>query len=194
MHGINKPTSANKRPSGIRRFVTDREGGAAVQFAILLPTLLILIVVLLELVFMSVVYLQIGEAARRGSRLATIVDPIANLEDLQEGAPIECRRNDGTITCTNASVVDANSFEEIYQDMVGILPTLERNNIRVVYRHGGIGDPDALNGVIPVITVRITSYEHRFALAALIPGAPAQITMPSVYVSLMGSGRAVSGS
>lgn len=175
-----------------RRWRREEDGAAAAEFGIITPILILLTAIFLEIVFMTVAYIQVGEAARRGSREAIIREQIANLDGLSEGTVVECRRTSGTVTCTNASVKHGETYDAVLQVMQDMLPNLHASNVRVEYRHGGIGDPDALNGIIPMITVRIINYEHEFILAGLIPGAPAKIGLPSVSVTFMGSGRAVS--
>jgi hypothetical protein len=176
----------------IGRWRREEDGAATTEFGILAPVLVLLTAIFLEIVFMTVAYIQVGEAARRGSREAIIREQIPNLSGLTEGTAITCKRTEGTVTCTNASVLHGETYDQVLGVMQQILPNLEASNVRIEYRHGGIGDPDALNGIIPMITVRIINYEHEFLLAGLIPGAPEKIGLPSVSVTFMGSGRAVS--
>ena len=187
--------SDNRMKTAFRRWTRDEEGAALTEFGLILPVLMILIAVLLEFIFMSAAYIQVGEAARRGSRQAVIVEQVADISALtEESDAVVCKNTGGTVTCTGTTVDNAAAFDSIYDAMHEMLPTLKVQQIRIEYRHGGIGDPDALNGVIPMITVRIVNYHHEFILSSLIPGAPSSIQLPSVSVTFMGSGKAVSSS
>ena len=80
---MNKHTSATERGGFLRRFARRDDGAVAIEFAFIVPALLIFTVGILEFGLILFDYHRASEATRRASRLALIQVPLAVLNTLR---------------------------------------------------------------------------------------------------------------
>lgn len=68
-----------------RRSILTQAGGAALELAVTIPTLILVVLALLEVVVVARVQLELVAAAREGARVAaTVVDPAAAVRATQQ--------------------------------------------------------------------------------------------------------------
>jgi Flp pilus assembly protein TadG len=145
----------------------------AVEFAFLFPIALVFVFGLLEFGLILFDYHRLGEATRRGARMAIIQDIIGTASSIPS-SDVVCTGSGSTISdysvsCTNGATENAASFQSIVQDMQGIKADLVGNNVIVTYRDSGVtGGVDSPGIVTPVVTVEITGYEYTFFLLSMM--------------------------
>lgn len=192
-------TDAAARPARgnlLRRFARDGEGTAIVEFALILPALVIMIIVLFELLLMGLTYHQATEAARRGARMAIIARPIVEVNDIADGQKVSCKvtSEGGAVNCTTGSTMVAPAtFDTILGEMKAIMPNIKETNLIVEYSPSGHGDIETPGGKIPLVTVRIVDFQHKFLMTKAANISTTGFTLPPLEVSLTGAGKPSAG-
>lgn len=157
----------------IRGWIGDRRGVVAVEFAFLFPIALVFVFGLMEFGLILFDYHRLGEATRRGARMAIVQDIIGTAASIPS-SDVVCTGSGATVSdysvsCTNGSTESAASFQAIMVDMQGIKGDLVGSNVIVTYRDSGVtGDADSPGIVTPVVTVQITGYQHTFFLLSMM--------------------------
>lgn len=169
------------------------DGGTAVEFGILLPVLVALMVIVVEFVNIGYRYHQANEAVRRGARMAVIAAPIIDTQDLEGGATIVCKKAGGGVACAGGSVVDTASFDKVVMAMREMMPAVKDSEVEIEYRHSGFGSVDLPNGIFPLVTVRLKGHKLELSVGRVLPGMPTALTMPEMAVTQTGSGKKVGG-
>ncbi|NQV54794.1 MAG: pilus assembly protein [Rhodospirillales bacterium] len=170
------------------RLIDDSRGEAIISFAILLPMLLMVSLGTLEFALIAFDYHRAGEATRRAARIAVVKDPIIAPVDFAVGQSSTCTGAGAAVSCSGGAVGTAATFTQIVTSMQAILPSVTAENVQVVYRDSGLGDPTLPGGIIPLVTVRIINLQQQFHMISGIMGMPNSFTFPSFETSQMGSG------
>ncbi len=171
----------------LRRMAGAEEGSVVTEFALILPVLLMLSFGIIDFTLAIFDYHRAGEAVRRGTRVATIEAPVADLSTLTQGTSYVCTSGGG-VACTGAAVNDAVAFTTIVTAMQAVLPAITAANVQIVYDFSGVGDNARPGGVLPFVTVSLVNYTHNFTLLNAIPGMPPSFVFPSFAVTQLAGG------
>ncbi len=187
-------TSSNKR--GWRRLVRlggDRDGASMVEFAFLLPVLLAFSFGIIDLTLYLFDYHRAGEATRQGTRTATIVPAIIDIDDLNPGDRATCTSSGGAVDCGIYAAPASSSFTNILARMQFIQPYVGEDNVVVNYELSDVGDVATPGGALPLVTVSLVNMPHELTMLQALPGMPTSIQMPTFSITFLGNGKAVAG-
>jgi len=168
--------------SFLSRFLRDRSGAGAAEFALVLPLAMLF---LLGIIDAGRLFYDINRGEKTtqvGARWAVVTDPLAaplknsNYVGVTVGG-VTLSQGDripqgalGLVTCTatsctcttapcpgGISAVDANAFGRLRDRMREFMPEIGNGNIVVEYRGSGLGYAGNPNGmdVFPLVTVRL---------------------------------------
>ena len=170
----------------LRRCARGVRGSVAIEFAFILPLLLIFTIGVIEFGLIMFDFHRASEATRRALRLALINPPLTTLSTLS-AASITCNKSGGAVSCTAGTVqgTATTSFDSMVEAMQGVFPTIQDSNVRVIYAASGLdaGLPPGL--VTPLVTVSLTNLTHPFFVPKLF-GLPATLTYPGFSTSAVG--------
>jgi Flp pilus assembly protein TadG len=164
----------------LSRLVRDRTGAAGVEFALVLPLLLLLLLGIIDAGRFMWEVNEAQKAAQMGARFAVVTDPVASgistasfvgVDGLSQGDRIPSGEL-GTITCTGASVscsgtgcpagmdcstANSTAFTNIVNRMKLFYPAIGNANVTVLYSGSGIGYAGDPNGaqLQPLVTVQL---------------------------------------
>ncbi len=176
---------ATRHHSGL---LLNRRGSAAVSFALVVPLLALIGFALVEFSLLAYDYHRAGEATRRGGRVASILDPIAEISVLSPSVSVVCSWASATVSCTNTTVRAPANFDTILADIQEVLPEAKPENVEVEYRYSGLGDLSTPGGILPLVTVRLTDVTHDFGMLTMVPGMPATVTLPPFATTHLAGG------
>ena len=185
-------TSSNKR--GWRRFVRlggDRDGATMVEFAFLIPVMLAFSFGIIDLTLFLFDYHRAGEATRQGTRTATIVPSIIDVDDLNPGDKATCTSSAGAVTCGVYATPDSASFANVVARMQVIQPDVAEDNVVINYTLSDVGDVATPGGALPLVTVSLVNMPHELTMLKALPGMPTAIQMPTFSITFLGNGRKV---
>jgi len=141
-----------KRPPSSGRRVRDR-GTAAVEFALVLPLLLLIVFGMIDLGRALNAQITLTEAAREGARLAAIGDPAGVVDARAQGAAPQLSGVSVTVTasCPPGAGPAANAVVDVSYSFSFITPV---GAIAGLFGGSGLGGPITLNaqGVMPCET------------------------------------------
>lgn len=172
---MSKCTSATetRRKGGLRSLLGCRRGTAAIEFAILLPVILVISVAGLEFALIMFEYHLASEATRRAARVAIIEPPIASIDEITTsgvtctyagGSPPSCS---GATTSSTATA----TFDKIADAVAELVPSILTDpslTLSVTYRDTGLTDSGTTNVYTPSATVRLTGLKYEFFAAGLV--------------------------
>lgn len=168
--------------SNLSQFLRD-ERGAAAEFALVLPLLLIFVVGTIDVGLYAWRLNQAEKATQMGARWAAVTDPLAteiataSFVNANVGGTLVTQGEripvmDFTITCTDTACSCAGAdcgtlgtlthnptaYAALRDTMRRVLPAIEDSNVRVEYRGSGLGFAGDPNGpdIAPIITVRLS--------------------------------------
>jgi Flp pilus assembly protein TadG len=154
----------------IRRLLHDRTANSAVEFAMVLPLLLLLLFGVIDVGRWLWTYNQAEKATQMGARFAVVASPVSSAVNLDyvgrcsppltqgDVIPADCF---STITCSSTScnrgTIDTTAFNNIVNRMRVFLPQLAASNVMIQYSASGLGYAGNPNGpdISPVVTVKI---------------------------------------
>ncbi len=154
-----------------------RRGLAALEFAMILPVLLLFTLGALEGGLLLFDYHRLSEATRRGLREALIQPSIIDLADL--GASSVACTDSGGVSCGGTTVDSSASFDAIVTAMQQVFPTLGAGNVTVTYADSGLDVSGTGETVTPLITVGITGLSYDFVAVKYLPGLPSEFDFPN---------------
>ena len=190
---MSKHTSATERGRFLRRFFRRDDGAVAIEFAFIVPVLILFTVGILEFGLILFDYHRAGEATRRASRLTLIQNPIATLDDLRTNA-VSCTAASGPIVACNVTEdSDANTnFGAMLTAMQAIFPDIAATNVLVGYAASGIDDAGIPDVVTALVTVSLTGVSHTFVALGIVPGVPSSMTLPTFSTSALRATEVIS--
>ena len=162
----------------MRKLIHDRTAATAVEFALLLPLLLILLFGIIDAGRWMWALNQQEKAAQMGARMAVVTNAIApgiassylGVDGLTQGDLIPAS-SFGKVSCTNSGcscatspcpalgTADSTAFNNLVAHMRNFLPELTAANVAVEYSASGLGFAGNPNGsdLVPLVTVKIGS-------------------------------------
>jgi Flp pilus assembly protein TadG len=191
--------------------IADRRGAGAVEFALVIPLLLILLFGIIDAGRFLWEVNRAEKATQMGARYAIVTDVIPNgivnanfvgtnhCSDIN-GNPQTCTPGDtitdlnvlGTLTCTSvsctcagtcpASTIPGAAFANLVTRMQQMKPNITASNVRVLFRGSGIGFAGDPNGMQVVPLVTVELTGLQFRPIMLFNSVP--ITMPSFATTL----------
>ncbi len=186
---MSKHTSATERGRFLRRFARRDDGAVAIEFAFIVPALILFTVGILEFGLLLFDYHRASEATRRASRLALIQEPIATLDTLRTtNLAINCTAvASGTVSCTaNTDNGDSKTnFLAMIAAMQAVFSDIGNTNVQVSYVASGIDDVDNAEVVTALVTVSLTGVTHTFVALGIVPGVPSSMTLPTFSTSAL---------
>ena len=171
-----------RKKRDLRRLGRDRRGTTAVEFALLAPVLISLVVGTLEMINVALDFQRATEATRRAARILVMGNPVPDIQNIYNGGTVSCSGGGGSVSCSGASTDDPTALNDAYAAMLLIMPTLQPNNVLVTYEEINVGG-GLSNAVTTLITVSLVNYQHDFLVASGLPGFPDSITFPSFATS-----------
>ena len=168
-------------------------GESIVGFAILAPILLTVTLGIMEFSLTIFDYHRASEATRRGARLATISQPVADVGAFAAGTVITCSSSGDAISCSGLDAALPGVFDTIVAQMQAVLPAIMPENIEIEYSDSGLGDAATPGGIIPIVTVRLVGLTQSFYFIGAIPGLPDGFTFPPFTTNQMGAGLGPTG-
>ncbi len=191
---MSKHTSATERGRFLRRFFRRDDGAVAIEFAFIVPVLILFTVGILEFGLILFDYHRAGEATRRASRLALIQAPLATLDTLRT-TDLSCTASSGgSVSCTDNTdngTSDAN-FAAMIATMQAIFADIGNTNVQVGYAASGIDDADNAEVVTALVTVSLTGVSHTFVALGIVPGVPSSMTLPTFSTSALRATEVIS--
>lgn len=190
--------------SVIVRLARDTRAGSAVEFAMVLPLLLILLFGIIDGGRFMWEYNEAEKATQMGVRYAVVTDPVASglydysfsiSDGIVQGNAVPTANfdnatcDDTTCSCAGGDICgsitwDQTAFDNIRNRMQAMYPAIQDSNISVEYKNVGLGfsgDPDG-SDVSPLVTVKLTGLEFHpitclvFACSIPMPDFRAALT------------------
>lgn len=179
----------------IRRFLEDRSGSSAAEFAMVLPLLLILLFGVIDTGRFLWTYNRAEKATQMGARMAVVTNYLSSdignsyvaacSPGLVQGdvIPASCF---SSITCNSAGCTsgtqDATAFTTIVSRMQVFMPEIAADNVSVEYSGSGLGYAGNPSGpdVSPLVTVKLTGLQFTPLTTLML----ASFSMPSFTTSL----------
>ncbi len=147
-------------------FARGRRGAVAVEFAFILPVLLVLTMGLIEVSLLVFDYHRAGEAMRQAVRAIEIGPAITSYAILP-------------VSCPGGGVCDVARFNAVLADIQAVIPDFGPDNLQITYSASGLDDAATPGVVTPFVTVSVVNLQHDLLiLNSLVPGLPASITFP----------------
>ena len=184
---MSKHTSATERGRFLRRFARRDDGAVAIEFALILPALLVFTIGVLEFGLILFDYHRASEATRRGSRLSLIQTPLGSMNSLRTNSFFCSANSGGAVSCTG-STADGDAvtnFGAMKNAMTAVFPDITNNNIQIDYVASGIDDVDNPEVVTALVTVTLTGVTHPLIVLDILPGVPSTITLPAFSTSAL---------
>lgn len=173
--------SASRRIAKLGVLASER-GGAAVEFALVFPLLVLLTFGILEFGFILFQMNMMEKATQIGARKAVTSDPVAptiatytaSETGIGPGLPLPAGLQ-LEVSCTEdgcsgtGAIADPgfseDAFEAIVAEMKTMYPGIEPENVVVTYRHVGLGFVGRPGGsVVPAVTVALRDMTYNFIM------------------------------
>jgi hypothetical protein len=164
----------------IRRLCLDRTGSSAVEFAAVLPLLLVLLLGIIDTGRFLWTYNRAEKATQMGARFAVVtnyISPALNssyvgVDGLTQGDPIPASEF-GKITCTSSGcscsttpcptlgTADTTAFDALVARVHAYMPEVTADNVTLEYSTSGLGYAGNPSGpdIAPLVTVKITGLQ-----------------------------------
>lgn len=182
-----------------RRLLSDRSGGSAAEFALVLPLLILLLFGIIDAGRYMWTINRAEKAAQMGVRMAIVTDPVSSEIDadylgqcspaLTAGDPIpascfsqiSCSKTGANATCTSGAA-DSDAFDRVLERMRLFMPEIQDSNVQLIYSPSGLGYAGDPNGpdLAPIVTVRLSGMSFN----PMIILAMASVGLPEVRSSL----------
>jgi len=189
----------------LRRLALNRCGASAVEFALVLPLLLIFIFGIIDTGRFMWEYNEAEKATQMGVRYAVVTNPVPSglssysfsiSDGVAQGNAVPTA-NFSSATCTSSSCscaggafcssvgYDGTAFNDIVTRMAMMYPAITANNVQVVYQNVGLGfagNPDGPD-VSTLVTVKLNGLNFQpitclvFACSIPMPDFSAALTL-----------------
>lgn len=156
------------------KFIRCSRGATAVEFAFIMPLLLLISFGVMEFSGLFFQYHKVNEATRVIARNLATTAPLVSEATLIANTTHTCT----TDTCTDMTVALAGTS--------AMLPNLTSNDIEITYEVKDIGNVGYSGGFKPMITVKLTNLAHSFVVLGAFPGMPESIALNPSETSLLG--------
>jgi Flp pilus assembly protein TadG len=189
----------------VRDLVRSTRAASAVEFALVLPVLLLLLFGIIDGGRLVWEFNRAEKATQMGARYAAVTDPVLGsgfsdysfaITDLvPAGSAVPTSEFDtatcteGSCSCTGGTVCgsvayDDTAFQAIVGRMALMYPQITAENVEIDYKNVGLGFAGDPNGpdVAPLVTVRLTGLTFQPITTLLF----ASFTMPDFATSLTG--------
>jgi hypothetical protein len=194
----------------LHRLTRDQSGASAVEFAVVLPVLLIFLFGIIDAGRWMWTYNEAEKATQMGARFAIVADPVTSglnisfvgVSGLTQGDVIPASAF-GKVTCTGSgsgatvsvtcscttnpcpsgvTTATTTGFKNIVDRMRGFLPQLNYSNVSVEYSSSGLGyaGSPVLPDLSPLVTVKISNLTFTPLTAFALVSMP----MPSFTTTL----------
>ena len=186
----------------MRRLRLDRSGASAVEFALVLPLLLLLLFGIIDAGRFLWEINKAEKATQAGARVAVVTDPLppglaaanyVGVGGLTQGDLIPTSAL-GLVTCTNTACTCTTSpcptlgtfnsaaFSTIFTRMRNMKRDIAASNVQITYRGSGLGyagDPNGME-IAPLVTVQLTGLQFRPAVGLMLRS----VTLPDFRTTL----------
>lgn len=194
------------------RFFGDDRAVSTVEFVVIFPFFLLLVLFSVEIALALFWWQSVQEAAQLGARMAIVTDPAV----VMAGQPGICSSPDGGFTncktsagvfggrCSAGNCVgyaalsctggtggscDATAFTNIYNRMHALFPAIPSSDVTITYADSGLGF--AGGPIIPMVTVAIQGVPFSTGLVPILgnlftPNAAEIVTVPTMTATLTG--------
>lgn len=168
-----------------KRLVQDRKGASAVEFAIIVTLLLVMVFAIMEFAVALWQWNTAETTTQLGARLAVQSDPVATGFASYSGT--DAGFNAGTnltqavlpsfsVTCTSSGCTssgepsdfdgggfDSDAFAAIVAEMQKLMPQVQAENVAIEYSHVGLGFAGRPGtDLVPAVSVRLTGLMFNF--------------------------------
>ncbi len=158
----------------IRKFLKNREGATAVEFAFVMPVLLLLSFGIIEFCVVFFEYHKANEATRIIARNLSRVAPLVNEATLTAA---------NTYTCT---VATCGGIDGVIADAQTIIPSLTSADVEISYEVTDLGNIGYSVGFKPLIVVKLTDLQYDFIILGAFPGVPDSFALNPAETSMLG--------
>ncbi len=186
----------------MRRLRLDRSGASGVEFALILPLLLLLLFGIIDAGRFLWEVNKAEKATQVGARTAVVTDPLppglatadyVGVGGLTQGDLIPASAL-GLITCTNTACTcttspcptlgtfNGTAFNIIFTRMRNMKRDITASNVQITYRGSGLGyagDPNGME-ISPLVTVQLTGVQFRPAIGLMLRS----VTLPDFRTTL----------
>jgi len=185
-------------------WLRDCRGSSAVEFALLLPILLVLTFAIIDFGRLVFEFAMAEKATQRGVRVAIVSDPVAtdlrNFDCMNStvapgmacntaGADtlpnVSCSKSGGSGSCSNwTDGFDDAAFTAIVTQMQGLSPRIQPENVVIEYRNTSLGFAGQSGvGAPPVVLVTVSLRNMTFNFLAVD-------RLINMFASMFGGGMA----
>lgn len=175
--------------SVLAKYVRDDRGGAAAEFALIVPIMLVFLLGILDVGFYAWQINRAEKATQMGARYAVVTEMVPNgLETYSfvlDGSTVQGTAVSQTafpgVACTSTACTckascsftpgfDGTAFNNIANRMRLFKSEITNANVKIDYDWSGLGYAGDPNGpeVAPIVTVRLESMQHRPLLSFLL--------------------------
>ncbi|GLQ07383.1 TadE/TadG family type IV pilus assembly protein [Sneathiella chinensis] len=158
----------------IRQLGRCQRGAGAVEFAFILPLLLLLSFAAIEFIAVFSEYHKANEATRIIARNLSKATPLVSQSTLLSNSPHVCTPE----TCPGLSGIIADAQK--------ILPALTTADVNVTYEVKDVANIGYSVGYKPMITVRLDGVQYNFTLISMFPGVPQGFALNPAETSTLG--------
>lgn len=167
----------------------DEQGGMILGFGFLLPFLVALSFGAIEISTLMFDFHRANEATRRAARVAAIEEPVPDLSTFARSDVVTCQGvSGGGVSCSGADVANSATFTELMTQVQEMQPAIQPENVILIYQDSGLGDPTTPGGILPLVTVRISSLERPLMVVGGFMGLPESFTYPDFVTTQMANG------
>lgn len=117
----------------MRHRIYRKKGILAVEFAFYLPLLIFLMLVTATLIFFVLDYTFAKLAAAKGARLATVLPPVINSNELPNQKTVTCQLYTGSLQCDGYTISNGNTFSSVIRTINTDYPNIPISNIWLQY-------------------------------------------------------------
>ena len=189
----------------VRNLINDRSAASAVEFALLLPLLLVLLFGIIDGGRWMWSINRAEKAAQMGARMAVVTNPISpgiaasylGVDGLTQGdlipstsfGKVRCTSSGcacATTPCPALGTADTAAFDSLVARMQNFSPELTSANVAIEYSASGLGFAGNPNGsdLVPLVTVKIGSPATPVQFRPITSLLFATMNLPTVTTTL----------